>query len=613
MPEMIQHDILIVGGGGAGLRAAIAVAELDPTLSVAVVSKVYPMRSHTVAAEGGAAAVIKAGDSLEAHAYDTVSGADWLADQDAVELFVKEAPAELIQLEHWGCPWSREPDGHVAVRPFGGMQTERTWFAADKTGFHMLHTLFQTLLQYGEITRYDEWFVTRLLVDEGCCQGVVAMELRTGQVRGISAKAVILCTGGAGRVFPFTTNGAIKTGDGMVLAHRAGVPLKDMEFVQYHPTGLPGTGILITEAARSEGGILVNKQGERYLKDYNLGHPLDIHDPNHPQKRTMELGPRDRLSQAFVKEQEKGNTIESPFGDVVHLDIRHLSEKHINRKLPFVRELAKNYAGIDPVHEPIPVRPVIHYMMGGICTDVHAATPLAGLYAAGECACVSINGANRLGSNSLTELLVFGARAGKAAAQLAREDHTDLRPQVLQAQVDDEQKRIADTYLRKEGGSERLSAIRARLHEAMESGAGIYRNEASLKTTCEVITELRERSRNVQLDDRSNCFNTELTAALELDYMLDIAEALAHSALARTESRGSHQRTDHPQRNDADFLKHSMAYHREGEAPRIDYLDVVITKWPPGERVYGVEPTKAIAQEYRAGSENTRPTPSNFV
>ena len=594
--EIIQHDILIVGGGGAGLRAAIAVAEVDPSLSLAVVSKVYPMRSHTVAAEGGAAAVIRDNDSLDAHAYDTISGSDWLADQNAVEVFVREAPAEMIQLEHWGCPWSRDPDGRVAVRPFGGMQQERTWFAADKTGFHMLHTLFQTSLKYPTVKRYDEWFATRLLVHDGRCLGITAVELLSGQVRCISARAVIICTGGAGRIFAFTTNGAIKTGDGMALAYRAGVPLKDMEFVQYHPTGLPGTGILITEAARGEGGIMVNRHGERYLKDYDLGQPLDIHDPEHPLKRTMELGPRDRLSQAFVKEQAKGNTIESAFGDVVHLDIRHLGAKTINRKLPFVRELAKNYAGIDPVHEPIPVRPVVHYMMGGIPTDLDGATPLPGLFAAGECACVSINGANRLGSNSLTELLVFGARAGTAAARLAQKEHTAPPQSVLRAQAEKEQKRITDSYLCKEGGSERISAIRARLNEAMESGAGIYRDEASLKKACETIAELRQRFRNVQLDDRSNCFNTELTSALELEYLLDVAEAVAHSALARTESRGSHQRTDHPQRNDADFLKHSMAYRVRDGAPRIEYQDVVITKWPPSERVYGAAPSEGIAQ-----------------
>src|SRR5262245_1979490 len=331
-----SHDILIVGGGGAGLRAAIAIGEEDPHLSVGVISKVYPMRSHTVSAEGGAAAVIKSNDSLDDHAKDTITGSDWLADQDAVEVFVKEAPAAMIQLEHWGCPWSRDPDGHVAVRPFGGMKIERTWFAADKTGFHMLHALFQTSQKYNNITRYDEWFVTRLIVDDGRVQGVAALELRTGQIRAIGGKATILSTGGAGRIFPFTTNAAIKSGDGMSLAYQAGVPLKDMEFVQYHPTGLPGTGILITEAARGEGGIMLNKDGYRYLQDYDLGKPLDVHDPKHPQKKTMELGPRDRLSQAFMKELDKGKTLKIQFGaetvDVVHLDIRHLGEKKIDKK-----------------------------------------------------------------------------------------------------------------------------------------------------------------------------------------------------------------------------------------------------------------------------------------
>jgi fumarate reductase flavoprotein subunit len=342
--DPIEHDVLIVGGGGAGLRAAIAVAEANAKLSIGLVSKVYPMRSHTVAAEGGTAAVIKSDDSLEAHAYDTISGGDWMSDQDAVEAFVAEAPRELIQTEHWGCPWSREPDGRVAVRPFGGMKIMRTWFAADKTGFHLLHTLFQTSLKYEQIIRYDEWLVTKLVVEEGRCIGVVALELRTGRVRPLGAKAVVIATGGGGRIFPFTTNGAIKTGDGMAIAYRAGCALKDMEFVQYHPTGLPGTGILITEAARGEGGILVNKNGYRYLQDYDLGKPLDVTDPRHPQLRSMELGPRDRLSQAFMKEHDKGNTIEGPYGDVVHLDVRHLGEKKIDKKIPFVRELSKNYA-----------------------------------------------------------------------------------------------------------------------------------------------------------------------------------------------------------------------------------------------------------------------------
>ncbi len=582
-----KFDVLLIGGGGAGLRAAIAIAETNPNFSVAVVSKVYPMRSHTVAAEGGAAAVIKENDSFDDHCMDTIAGGDWMSDQDAVELFVNEAPKEMTQMEHWGCPWNREPDGKIAVRPFGGMGIERTWFAADKTGFHMLHTLFQTSLKYNNITRFDEWFTTKILVENGRCQGATAIELRSGKVGVIAARAVIMCTGGAGRVFPFTTNGNIKTGDGMAMAYRAGVPLKDMEFIQYHPTGLPGTGILITEATRGEGGILINKDNYRYLQDYDLGKPLDIHDPMHPVKKSMELGPRDRLSQAFVAEREKGRTVPGPYGDVVHLDIRHLGEKIIDKKLPFVRELARNYAGIDPVYELIPVLPVVHYMMGGIDTNKDGATSLPGLFAAGECACVSINGANRLGSNSLTEILVFGACAGKAAAKYAAEN-PDLDIAAVEKKCTDEQERIAREFIRKTGGKERIATIRNELKDTMESGAGIYRTEVSLKETCDKIDELRERFGNVLIEDSSLTFNTELTSALELDFMLDVAEAIANSALARTESRGSHQRTDFPERNDQKFLKHSLAFHTDNK-PRINYKDVVITKWPPGERVYGKE------------------------
>ncbi len=578
--ELSSCDVLIVGGGGAGLRAAIAAVESHPRLRVGVISKVYPMRSHTVSAEGGAAAVIKPGDSLDAHAYDTISGGDWLCDQDAVEAFVKEAPEEMLRLEHWGCPWSREGDGSVAVRPFGGMKAERTWFAADKTGFHMLHTLFQTSLKYEQVSRYDECFVTKLLVDEGRCQGVVAIELATGRVLAIKAKAVVICTGGCGKVFPFTTNANIKNGDGMALAYRAGAPLKDMEFVQYHPTGLPFTGILITEATRAEGGWMLNKDGYRYLQDYDLGKP----EPK-PVLRSMELGPRDRLSQAFVKELEKGRTLKGPYGDYVHLDIRHLGEKLIDKKLPFVRELCLKYENIDPVKEMIPVRPVVHYMMGGISTDIHGATPLPGLYAAGEAACVSINGANRLGSNSLTELLVFGARAGRAAAAFAAGQAEPGSAANREAQ--EEQGRLEERLRGRPRAGERLATLRAEMHKTMEESAGIYRSEAALQQAATRLRELQERFERVAIDDRSHTFNTELVAILELSYMLDIAETIVHSALQRRESRGSHQRSDHPARDDARFLKHSLALRGEDGVPRIEHRPVSVTRWPPGERVYG--------------------------
>ncbi len=579
--DFFQHDVLIVGGGGAGLRAAIAVAEENPKLSLAVVSKVYPMRSHTVSAEGGAAAVIKPEDSLDDHAYDTISGADWMCDQDAVEIFVNEAPREMLQLEHWGCPWSRLPDGTVAVRPFGGMKIQRTWFAADKTGFHMLHALFQTTLKYDPIQRYDEYFVTKLLVDDGRCRGVVAIELSTGRIIAILAKSVILCTGGCGKVFAFTTNANIKNGDGMSLAYRAGVPLKDMEFVQYHPTGLPFTGILITEASRSEGGWMLNKDGYRYLQDYDLGTPSP-----EPVLRSMELGPRDRLSQAFVSEQQKGRTLSGPYGDYVHLDIRHLGEAKIDEQLPFVRELCRKYVDVDPVHEMIPVRPVVHYAMGGVHTDNNGATPLSGLFAAGEAACVSINGANRLGSNSLSELLVFGARAGKSAAAHAQETGSGSGAAIL-AQATEEQRRVQGDILHKTGGTERMADLRSEMQKTMEVTAGIYRNEKDLEEGADTLRKLQERFENVIIDDSSNTFNTELTAALELSYMLDAAEAILHSALARQESRGSHQRTDHPERDDEKFLAHSLAYRSTDSAPRIEYLPVTITRWPPGKRVYG--------------------------
>ena len=579
--EIVHTDVAIIGAGGAGLRAAIALAEADPKLRIALISKVYPMRSHTCAAEGGAAGVIKSDDSFELHFDDTVGGGDWLSDQDCVEYFVHEAPKELTQLEHWGCPWNREADGSVAVRPFGGMKKQRTWFAADKSGFHILHTLFQTTLQFPSIQRFDEYFALDLLVEDGRCQGVTAMEMRSGMIKQFHAKSVIICGGGAGRMFPYSTNGAIKTGDGMALAYRAGVPLKDMEFVQYHPTGLPNTGSLLTEACRGEGGVLLNKNGRRYLQDYGMGPETPL---GKPQLKTMELGPRDRVSQAYWHELQKGNTVTTPWGECVMLDMRHLGEKYIDERLPLVRELGIAYLGVDIVKEAIPIRPVVHYMMGGISTNTEAATQLPGLFAAGECACVSLNGANRLGSNSLVELLVFGKSAAMSAIK-----HMKGLPApntaALEAKAKESQARVRELFSRT-GGTESMSGLRKEMMDTMEKNAGLYREAKGLQEAVSVIAELRQRYQKIVLHDKSNVFNTDMFQVLELGSMLDCAEALTVSALARKESRGAHQRLDFVERDDKTFMRHSMAYYQGLQAPRLDYLDVVITKSPPGVRDY---------------------------
>ncbi len=580
--QQISTDIVIVGAGGAGLRTAIAIAESDPDLKVALISKVYPMRSHTCAAEGGAAAVIKPDDSLDLHFDDTVGGGDWLSDQDVVEYFVNEAPTELLQLDHWGCPWSREPDGSVAVRPFGGMKMKRTWFAADKSGFHILHTLFQTSLKHPGIERFDEFFSIDLLVDDGRCRGVVAMEMKSGQMYRFEAKAVILATGGAGRMFPFSTNGAIKTGDGTAMAYRAGVPTKDMEFVQYHPTGLLSTGILLTEGCRGEGGVLLNKDGRRYLQDYGMGPETPL---GETVLKTMELGPRDRLSQAFWHEQQKGNTIPTRWGESVYLDMTHLGEKLIDERLPLVRDLSITYAGVDPVKAPVPVRPVVHYMMGGIHTNIDAETTIPGLFAVGETACASLNGANRLGSNSLTELLVFGKRAAARAVEYVRGNQSSGNEAALQGLADRVEAKVRD-LIERSGGTESIAGIRKEMAHSLEKGAGIYRTEKTLQETCDTIGKLRKRYRGIELHDKSNVFNTDLIQALELGNLLELAQTVAEGALARKESRGSHQRLDFVERDDDKFLKHTLAYYQGEDAPRIDYHDVVITRSQPGVRDY---------------------------
>ncbi|MDZ7789317.1 MAG: fumarate reductase (quinol) flavoprotein subunit [Xanthomonadales bacterium] len=586
--ETIRADIVIIGAGGAGLRAAIAAAESDPDLEIALISKVYPMRSHTVAAEGGAAGVVQDHDSVDYHFEDTVSGGDWLCDQDTVEYFVNHAAEENYQLEHWGCPWSRRPDGSVNVRAFGGMKIERTWFAADKSGFHILHTLFQTSTKYPNIRRYDEYFCTDLLVEDERCYGVQAIEVANGTFNAFLAKAVIIATGGAGRVYKFNTNGGIVTGDGMALAYRQGVPLRDMEFVQYHPTGLPGSGILITEACRGEGGILTNKDGYRYLQDYGLGPETPL---GHPKNKYMELGPRDKLSQAFWHEEKKGRVIQSGRGTHVNLDLRHLGEKYIEERLPLIRESAMTLLGVDAATTPIPVRPTVHYTMGGIQTNALTQTPMTGLFAVGECASCGLHGANRLGSNSLSELSVFGKVAGEEAAALAKQTSlADVRKLLEQA----EHNAAGWNALRTKKGTESTAAIRKELADAMEEGVGIYRSVELLTKTRNKISELQDRYQNIDLKDGSLAFNTEWLYAIELGFLLDVGEAMTVSADARKESRGSHQRLDEfNQRDDENYLTHTLALFQQGKTPSISYQDVIITKSKPSERVYGAASEKA--------------------
>jgi fumarate reductase flavoprotein subunit len=455
----------------------------------------------------------------------------------------------------------------------------------------MLHTLFQTSIKYPSIRRFDEHFAVDLVVDGGAVQGVVAIEIGTGEFRLIQAPAVVIATGGAGRVFRENTNGGIVTGDGMALAYRHGVPLRDMEFVQYHPTCMPGTGLLFTEACRGEGGFLLNKDGYRYLQDYGLG-PAE---PT-PRNKAMELGPRDRLSQAYWHEKRKGQTIDGPNGAaVVHLDLRHLGEKKLRERLPLICELAEEYLGVDPAKTPIPVLPAVHYTMGGIEAAFDTSASLAGLYSAGECSSIGLHGANRLGSNSLTELLVFGKVAGEAAArhavQAGRVDAGRLTALAGQVQAK------AGALLSAQGGTERIATLRREMAMSMEEGCGIYRTQAEMQATCDKLAELKQRCKRIKLDDHSRVWNTEWLLALELGYQLDVAQAIAHSARERRESRGSHQRLDgFTERDDANFLKHTLAHYQGDDAPRIAYSDVRITKSRPGVRAYGAAGEKAEAE-----------------
>ena len=561
------HDIVIVGAGLAGLRAGIAAAEINKKLDIAVISKLHPLRSHSVCAQGGTGAVMREKDSFDLHAFDTIKGADYLADQDAVEFFVKNSPKEIVLTEHWGCPWSRTPDGKIDQRPFGGHSFPRACFAADMTGFHEMHTLYGKATSYNNIKFYDECFVTSIIVENNTAVGLTAIEMKTGQMQVFQTKAIIMATGGYERIYEFTTFSHTTTGDGMAMAYRAGAPLMDMEFVQFHPTGLVPPGVLITEGARGEGGFLLNAKGERFMKNYAA--------------EKMELAPRDVISRAEQTEILEGRGWEGPYGSYIALDLTHLGEEKINERLPLIRDVAIKLGGVDPVKEYIPIRPAAHYSMGGIRTNEKTETPIKGLYAAGECSCISVHGANRLGTNSTAECLVFGAVAGEEAAKSAAScSFHEIPNQMLMA----EEKRIFDEILGSEG-SERVSSIRDELRRMMNAKVWIFRRGDQLESALKEIRELKQRFKNIKVEDKGKWFNTGFTSALQLDFMLDLGEITIVSALARTESRGAHSRRDYPKRDDENWLKHTLAYQTK-EGPRLEYCPVTITRWPPAARTY---------------------------
>ncbi len=571
MVAEIEVDVAVIGSGLAGLRAAIEASRTSKgKLVVGVFTKTQVMRSHSVSAEGGTAAVLypEEGDSFQSHIYDTVKGSDFLADQDAVELFVKKAPAEILQLERWGMPWSRRPDGKIAQRQFGGMSYPRACYAEDKVGFFEMSTLYDTALKHDNIQFYPEWAVISLLVEDRKFKGLVALELKTGKLHAVAAKAGIMATGGAGRLYRFASYGYSSTPDGLYMAYRAGIPLKDMEFVQFHPTGLVPSGILITEAARGEGGILVNAKGERFMRRYA------------PEK--MELAPRDVISRAMYTEMAEGRGIEGPDGTMcLYLDLRNIGEEKIKKRLAGIREICMRLAGIDPINEPIPVRPVAHYYMGGIDTDINGATNIAGLWAAGEVACVSINGANRLGSNSTTECLVWGAITGKAAAEYVLEKHN--QPSISPSEVEEINKHVFDELLGK-APRENPYDIRNQLQAIMEDSCHIYRDGKSMLEGLGKLRQLKEKMFRGVIDS-SRYYNTNLMNVLEIEMMLDVAEVILVSALNRKESRGAHARIDYPKRDDTNFLKHTLTYYTE-DGPKIEYINPVIIEYMPTERRY---------------------------
>jgi succinate dehydrogenase / fumarate reductase flavoprotein subunit len=556
------HDVLVVGAGCAGMRAAIAA--FDAGADVAMVSKLHPTRSHSGAAEGGINAALgnAAEDSPDIHAYDTVKGSDYIGDQDAIEVFCREAPLDIYELEHWGAVFSRREDGKLAQRPFGAAGSPRTVFAADITGHVLIQVLYEQVVKRS-IPVYEEYFAWKLVENEGRCQGVICWDLLNGGLKTLGGKTVVLATGGAGRQYRATTNAWACTGDGMAMALHLGLPLKDMEFMQFHPTTMYPSGILITEGCRGEGGYLINADGERFMKKYA---------PN-----AMELASRDVVSRSEQTEIDAGKGINGS----VWLDLRHLGAERILERLPGSRELAMTYAGVDPIFDPIPVRPGAHYHMGGIETDNDGATELTGLYAAGECACVSIHGANRLGGNSLMETITFGRRAGRSAAEWALANTTIDVPESAQRDAERELQALLDRT-----GGERPWKVRDELGQSMLDNFGVFRREEKMVRQEQTIQELRERYRSVVVEDKGTVFNNDLTQAIELGNMLDTAWCMVQAGIARKESRGAHSRPyDYPTRDDENFMKHSISRWVDGR-PELSYKEVRVTKWEPQERKY---------------------------